>query len=62
MANITNNTGLVDIINAGAGVGQNTEGIAIKAFVVNLAVGLTLFALEVVGFFLLKSSALGRRI
>ncbi|KAL8828571.1 MAG: hypothetical protein Q9191_002508, partial [Dirinaria sp. TL-2023a] len=37
MANLTNDTGLVDLINAGAGVGQNTEGIAIKAFIVNLA-------------------------
>lgn len=62
MANLTNDTGLVDLINAGAGVGQNTEGIAIKAFVVNLAVGIVLFALEVLGFLFLKSSAIGRRI
>ena len=61
MANVTNAT-LLDIINAGAGAGQNREGIAIKAFVVNLAVGLGFFAFEIAGFFLVKSSAIGRRI
>ena len=64
MANITNSTngGLLGLINAGAGAGQKSEGIAIKAFVVNIAVGLSLFVFEMSGFFILKSSAIGRRI
>ena len=64
MANITNSTGdpFLDLINAGAGAGQKREGIATKAFILNIAVGLGLFAFEISGFFLLKSSAIGRRI
>ena len=64
MGNSTNSTasGILDIINGGAGKGQNKQGIATKAFVLNLAVGLGLFAFEISGFFLLKSSAVGRRI
>lgn len=64
MANISNitTTGFVGFIDAGAGAGQSSQGIAIKAFIVNLAVGLGLFAFEISGFFLLKSAAIGRRI
>ena len=64
MANETNTTvgSFVDLIDGGRGAGQNREGIAIKAFVLNLAIGLALFALEIAGFFILKSSAIGRRI
>ena len=64
MTNFTNATdgGLLGLINAGAGAGQNREGIAIKAFVLNIAVGLGLFVFEMSGFFILKNSAIGRRI
>ena len=65
MANETNATvggGFVGLIDAGRGTGQNSEGIAVKAFVLNLAIGLALFALEIAGFFILKNSAIGRRI
>lgn len=64
MSNATNKsiTSVDNIISYGSGAGQSTQGIAIKAFVVNLAVGLIIFALQIAGFFLLKSSALGRRI
>ena len=64
MANVSNTPidGFVGLIDAGAGVGQNRAGIATKAFVLNLAVGLGLFVFEIAGFFLLKSSAIGRRI
>ena len=65
MANSSTSSGnntFLDLLNGQAGVGQNREGIAIKAFVLNIAVSLGLFAFEISGFFLLKSSALGRRI
>ena len=64
MANVSNATadGFIGLINAGAGVGQNKAGITTKAFVLNLAVGLGLFAFEISGFLLLKSSAIGQRI
>ena len=45
-----------------AGAGQKTEGIQVKAFVLNLAIALGTFAIQVSGFFLLKNSAIGRRI
>jgi hypothetical protein len=61
MANSTNGT-FLDFLNGQAGSGQNREGIALKAFVLNIAVSLGLFAFELSGFFLLKSSAIGRRI
>ena len=63
-ANVTNVTagGFVGIIDAAAGLGQNQSGIATKAFVLNIAVGLGLFVFELSGFLLLKSSAIGRRI
>lgn len=53
---------LLGIIDNQAGVGQNSQGVAVKAFVLNIAVSLGLFAFEISGFFLLKSSAIGRRI
>lgn len=37
-------------------------GIAFKGFLLNIAVSLGLFTFQVAGFFLLKSSAIGRRI
>ena len=60
-SNSSNQT-LLDIFGGDAGVGQLQAGIAIKAFVLNIAVGLGLFAFQISGFFLLKSSAIGRRI
>ncbi|KAL6715364.1 hypothetical protein ACLMJK_007630 [Lecanora helva] len=65
MANTSTSGGngtLLYFLNGDAGSGQNKEGIAIKAFALNIAVSLGLFALEISGFFLLKSSAIGRRI
>ena len=65
MANISHSSGndtFLDFLNGQAGVGQNSRGIAVKAFVLNIAVSLALFAFEISGFFLLKSSAVGRRI
>ena len=59
---LSGNGSLFDFIDGEAGVGQNKEGIALKAFVLNIAVSLGLFAFEISGFFLLKSSAMGRRI
>ena len=56
------NETLLDFLNGQAGVGRNQEGIAVKAFVLNIAVSLGLFAFQISGFFLLKSSATGRRI
>ena len=65
MSNISNSSSnevFLDFLNGQAGVGQNRQGIALKAFVLNLAISLVLFAFELSGFFLLKSSAVGRRI
>lgn len=59
---ISSNETLLDFLNGQAGVGQNQLGIAVKAFVLNIAVSLGLFAFEISGFFLLRSSAIGRRI
>lgn len=61
-SNSTSNGTLLDLLNGEAGKGQNQQGIALKAFVLNIAVSLCLFAFELSGFFLLKSSAVGRRI
>lgn len=41
---------------------SDQEGITTKAFVLNLATGFILFTLQTTGFFLLKSSSIGRRI
>ena len=62
MANSTHNDTLLDFLNGQAGVAGNQEGVAVKAFVLNIAISLGLFAFEISGFFLLKSSAIGRRI
>lgn len=62
MASNSSNQAILDLLNGQAGTGQNEEGIAVKAFALNVAVSLGLFAFEVSGFFLLKSSAVGRRI
>lgn len=51
-----------DILRGNAGIGQNTEGINTRAFLLNLATGIVLFVAQLSGFFLLKSSSLGRRI
>lgn len=59
---ISSNQTVLDFLNGQAGVGQNKAGIAVKAFVLNIAISLGLFAFEISGFFLLKSSAMGRRI
>lgn len=56
------NETFADIFNGASGVGQNQAGVAVKAFVLNIAVSLGLFVFEVAGFFLLKSAAIGRRI
>lgn len=53
---------VVGFLNGNSGVGQNKAGITVKAFALNIAVNLGLFAFELSGFFLLKSSAIGRRI
>lgn len=65
MVNSSNSSGdepFLDFLSGQAGVGQNKQGIAVKAFVLNIAVSLGLFAFEISAFFLLKSSAIGRRI
>ena len=62
MANTSHNDTLLDFLNGQAGVAGNSQGIAVKGFVLNIAVSLGLFAFEISGFFLLKSSAMGRRI
>jgi hypothetical protein len=45
-----------------AGSAQNSAGITTRAFLLNLAVGFGLFAVELTIYFLLKSSNIGRRI
>ena len=64
MANnsIGGNGTFLSFLNGEAGTGQNQQGIALKAFLLNIAVSLGLFAFEISAFFLLKSSDLGRRI
>ncbi|GAB7357634.1 hypothetical protein MBLNU459_g0132t2 [Dothideomycetes sp. NU459] len=58
----TNSSSFLDIIDGSAGAAQSQSGIALKAFVLNLAVGVGLFVFELSGFFMLRSSAIGRRI
>lgn len=66
MADSTHNSAsggdFYDIINGNNGAAQRSVGISTKAFALNLATGLALFLLEVSGFFLLKSSEIGKRI
>ena len=61
--NATNATDpILNFLNGQGGTAQNTQGIQVKAFVLNLAIALGTFAVQISGFFLLKSSAIGRRI
>lgn len=60
--NTTETDPILGFLKGQAGTAQNTQGIQVKAFVLNLAIALGTFALQISGFFLLKSSAIGRRI
>ena len=62
MANSSHNGTLLDFLNGQSGVAGNQQGIAFKAFLLNIAVSLGLFAFEISLFLLFKSSARGRRI
>ncbi|KAL8795394.1 MAG: hypothetical protein Q9195_002135 [Heterodermia aff. obscurata] len=64
-ANSTSNAagnGTLDFFGGAPADAQAQAGIQLRAFVLNLAVSLGLFAFEIIAFFLLKSSAIGRRI
>jgi len=52
----------LNLLDGNAGTAQQSDGIATKAFLLNLATGLGLFAFQLTGFFLLKSSSIGRRL
>jgi hypothetical protein len=57
----TNNSNPLDIIFTGNVTNaQGASGIATKAFVLNLSVGVGLFVFQICGFLLLKSSGVGR--
>ena len=57
------NATILDQIFGGAPADVKAQaGIQLKAFLLNLAVSFGLFAFQVTAFFLLKSSAIGRRI
>ncbi|KAK4969034.1 hypothetical protein LTR42_009313 [Elasticomyces elasticus] len=58
----TNSSSIPDIFQGNAGAAQTSGGITTKAFVLNLATGIGLFVFQLSGFFLLKSSNLGRRL
>lgn len=59
----TDNTTILDEIFGGAPADVKAQaGIQLRAFLLNLAVSFGLFAFQVSAFFLLKSSAIGRRI
>ncbi|KAK3648733.1 hypothetical protein LTR56_001006 [Elasticomyces elasticus] len=58
----TNSSSIPDIFQGNAGAAQTSGGITTKAFVLNLATGVGLFVFQLSGFFLLKSSNLGRRL
>ena len=62
MANNSSTNPFDDLINSGAGKSTFQEGITVKTFVLNILVSLALFVFEVVAFFWLKSSVMGRRI
>ena len=55
-------SGFGDIINGNAGAAADSNGVTTKGFALNLAAGLALFVFNLTGFFLLKSSSIGRRI
>ncbi|KAL8895732.1 MAG: hypothetical protein Q9207_008042 [Kuettlingeria erythrocarpa] len=61
---LTNSTGnsTFDFFGGAPANVQAQAGIQLRAFLLNIAVALGLFTAEIVGFFLLKSSAIGRRI
>lgn len=59
--NLTN-PDFLSFINGPGDVTSEKDNISVKAFVLNIAVGLGLFTFEFSGFLLLKSSAIGRRI
>lgn len=50
------------IFEGNAGSAQSKDPVTTRAFFLNLATGAVLFALQVTGFFLLKSSNIGRRL
>lgn len=59
----SNGTDITDIFNGSTQPKvDDSQGITTKAFVLNLAFGFVVFTLQVTGFFLLKSSSIGRRI
>ena len=59
----SSSNGTLETIFGGAPADARAQtGIQLRAFILNIAVSLALFALEVLAFFLLKSSAIGRRI
>ena len=64
MSNITSpgNHFFQTVFNSSTSLGPNLQGIDTKGLVLNIVFSLALFASEILGFFLLKSSAIGRRI
>lgn len=61
-SNDNNGTDFGDVFTGGQTNATDQEGITTKAFVLNLATGFILFALQTTGFFLLKNSSAGRRL
>ena len=63
-SNSSGNGTILDFLNGGNGLDQiqNKEGETSEDFALSVAVSLGLFTFEILGFFLLKSSAVGRRI
>lgn len=62
MAVNSTNSSLPGIFQGNSGVAQTSGGITTRAFFLNLATGFALFIFQLSGFFLLKSSNLGRRL
>ena len=62
MANNSSSNPLDDILNGGLAKANGQAGITVRTFVLNILVSLALFVIEIVGFFCLKSSVMGRRI
>ena len=61
MSNTDNGT-FDSLLDGQAGAALGSQGISTKTFALNLATGLALFVFQLSGFFLLKSSDIGRRI
>ena len=57
-----NATSFLCLLDGQPTLGQDKSGTNVKAFVLSVAVSLGLFAFNLSGFFLLRSSAIGRRI